>query len=44
MLDEDYMLTCLSDDVLVTNFSIKKLNCTKKSTDLLKDLRTITLS
>lgn len=44
MLGEDYMLTCLSDDILVTNFSIKKLSCTKKSTDLLKDLRTITLS
>lgn len=43
-LEKDYMLTCLSDDVLVTNFSIKKLTCTKKSTNLLKDLKNLTLS
>lgn len=37
LLDEDYMLTCLSDDVLVTNFSVKKLICQNESIDLVRN-------
>lgn len=44
MLGEDYMITCVSDDILVTNFTIKQLSCTKCDLDLEKDFRLITLS
>lgn len=44
MLNDDYMLTCVSDDILVTNFCIKQLICNKNNLDLDKDNKFLSLS
>lgn len=36
MLNEDYMITCVSSDTLITNCSIKQLKCTQDNIDITK--------
>lgn len=38
ILEIEYMLTCVSDNIFVSNFQIKKLNIYKTNTDLNKEL------
>lgn len=38
ILENEYMLTCVSDNIFVSNFQIKNLNIYKTNTDLNKEL------
>lgn len=39
MLEENYMLACVSDNIFVSNFLIKKLTCNGENVDLQKELK-----
>lgn len=39
MLEENYMLACVSDNIFVSNFLIKKLTCNGSNVDLQKELK-----
>ena len=36
ILNEDYMVTCVSNDTLITNCNIKELRCTQNNIDIIK--------
>ncbi len=38
ILEDNYMLTCVSDNIFVSNFQIKKLNINVKNIDLTKEM------
>lgn len=38
VLEDNYMLTCVSDNIFVSNFQIKKLNINVKNIDLTKEM------
>lgn len=38
ILEDNYMLTCVSDNIFVSNFQIKKLNINIKNIDLTKEM------
>lgn len=38
ILEDNYMLTCVSDNIFVSNFQIKKLNINVKNIDLTKEI------
>ena len=38
ILEKDYMLTCVCDDIFISNFRIRKLCCKGKNTDLRNEL------
>lgn len=39
LLEENYMLACVSDNIFVANFLIKKLTCNGENVDLEEELK-----